>query len=100
VVFLSKIILVTAEYDPLRGKIRRVLREISEEKGIEIEEREEDWDFLIKYGERDEIGGFNIPQVFVQYDDGSVKHVLTRIPLSEEGKLDLKRAKEIILRAL
>ncbi|RLE66937.1 MAG: hypothetical protein DRJ47_01180 [Thermoprotei archaeon] len=95
-----KIILVTADYDPLRGKVKRLLREIAEEMDIEVEERKEDWELLIKHGEKDELGGFDLPQVFVEMEDGSIKHVLTRIPLNDRGKLDLEKARETIVSAI
>ena len=96
----KKLILVTASYDQLRGKIRKILSEIASEKKLELDIKEEDWNFLIKYGKRDEIGGFDLPQVFIEYDNGKIEHVLTRIPLTDQGKLDLDRAKKLILRRI
>ena len=97
---LAKILLVTAEYDPLRRKMKRVLEEVAKETEAEFEERLEDWEFLMKYGERDEFGGFDLPQVFVISDDGSIKHVLTRVPLSDAGKPLFEKVKKLVVQVL
>ena len=97
---IKRLIVVTAEYDPLRKSILRIVKEIAETKNLELEVKEEDWVFLMKYGEKDELGGASIPQVFIEYEDGSIKHVLTRIPINEKGKADKAKAKEIILNAI
>ncbi|OYT61207.1 MAG: hypothetical protein B6U69_04060 [Thermofilum sp. ex4484_15] len=93
---LSKFIIVTSSYDPLRGKVENLVSKVARELGVNYEVREEDWDLLVKYGERDEVGGLDLPQVFAEYEDGSIKHLLTRIPLDERGKLDLSKAEEIL----
>ena len=95
-----KLIVVTASYDPLRKRIMRIVNNVASQKGLEVEIKEEDWIFLSRYGEKDELGGASIPQVFIEYDDGSIRHVLTRIPLNERGKPDNLAAQKIILKAL
>ena len=97
---MVKIVLVTADYDPLRGKVKRVLREVSQEKNVELEIRNEDWDFLIKYGEKDELGGFDLPQVFIVDKEGNVKHIITRVPLDEKGKPRYDYVKELVIKEL
>jgi len=96
----KKLIVVTASYDPLRKRIMRIVNNVASQRGLEIKVKEEDWIFLSKYGEKDELGGASIPQVFIEYDDGSIKHVLTRVPLNERGRPDNQAAESIILRAL
>ena len=96
----KKLIVVTASYDPLRKRILRIVNKVASQKGLEVEVREEDWVFLTEHGEKDELGGASMPQVFIEYEDGSIKHVLTRIPLNERGKLDNEAAESIILNAL
>ena len=96
----KKVIVATASYDPLRKRILKIVRKIVNETGLELEIKEEDWVFLTKYGEKDELGGASIPQVFIEYEDGTIKHVLTRIPLNERGKPDNEAAEEIIRNAI
>ncbi len=97
---VKKIIVVTASYDPLRKGILRLVENIAKEKNLEVEVKEEDWVFLMRYGEKDELGGASIPQVFLEYEDGTIKHVLTRLPLDERGRTDKERARQIILEAI
>jgi len=96
----KKLIVVTASYDPLRKRILRIVNNVASQKRLEVEVKEEDWIFLTKYGEKDELGGASIPQVFIEYDDGSIRHVLTRVPINERGKPDNEAAERIILDAL
>lgn len=96
----KKLIVVTASYDPLRKRILRIVNRVASQKNLEVEIKEEDWIFLTEYGEKDELGGASIPQVFIEYEDGSIRHVLTRIPLNEIGKPDNEAALDIILSAL
>ena len=95
-----KLILVTSSYDVLRSKITRLLEEIANTRSLELDVREEDWKFLIKHGQEDELGGYALPQVFVEYEDGSIKHIMTRLPLTPQGKVDMDEAKKAILSAL
>jgi len=93
---VRKLIIVTSSYDPLKGKITGLVSKVANELGVGYEVREEDWDLLVKYGERDEIGGLDLPQVFAELEDGTIRHLLTRIPLDDRGKLDLVGAERII----
>jgi len=93
---IRKLIIVTSEHDPLRSKIKKICNEIAEKYGVELDIKYEDWDFLRKYGEEDELGGYSFPQVFIEYDDGRIEHILTRIPLNNKGKLDRDLAMQII----
>lgn len=97
---VSKLIVVYTTWDPISKYVRRVCREVAKEEGIELDEREEDWEFLAKYGEKDEIAGVDIPQVLLQYDNGKIVHVMTRIPITDKGKPDIDKAKNIIKNAI
>ncbi len=96
----KRLIVVTASYDPLRRKVMRVVNKVASERGLEVEVREEDWVFLVRHGEKDELGGAPIPQVFVECEDGTIRHALTRIPLDERGKPDPQAAERAIVSAL
>jgi len=91
----KKIILVSATWAPFHSKLKKICEEVASDNGLEFEEKLEDWIFLKKYGEKDELGGSDIPQIFVEYDDGSIKHVLTKVPL-KSGKPDFNEARETL----
>ena len=93
---VKKIIVVTAQWDPLSSRVLKIASKIAEKYGLDIDKKEEDWIFLKKYGEKDELGGADIPQVFIELEDGSIIHVLTKLPLTEEGKADEEKAEKII----
>lgn len=96
----KKVVLVSAEWAPFHPKIRRICGEIARDKGLEFEERREDWVYLSRHGEKDELGGSDVPQVFIEYDDGTVVHALTKAPLTEEGKADFEEARRRILKMI
>ncbi|ABL77709.1 hypothetical protein [Thermofilum pendens] len=93
-----KVIYVGADWAPFNDKLKRLCQEFAASKGLAFEERNEDFVFLTKYGEKDELGGADIPQVFIGYDDGTVKHVLTKVPIAgaspdfEEARKRLEKA--------
>lgn len=93
----KKIILVGAGWAPFHNKLKKLCQEIADEKGLEFEEKIEDWMFLKRFGEKDELGGTDIPQIFVEYEGGEIVHVMTKVPLSAEGNPNYTEAKEIIL---
>lgn len=95
----KKIIIVGASWASFHNKLKRICEEIAEEKGLEFEEKVEDFVFLSKYGEKDELGGADIPQVFIEYDDGTIKHVLTKVPVVG-SQPDFEAARRVILEAL
>ncbi len=93
---IKKIIVVTAQWEPLSSRVLKIGSQIGEKCGLDIDKKAEDWSFLKKYGEKDELGGADIPQVFIELEDGSIIHVLTKLPLTEEGKADEEKAEKII----
>ncbi|MEM1537886.1 MAG: hypothetical protein QXK12_04655 [Candidatus Nezhaarchaeales archaeon] len=100
VVKASSIILVSADWEKTSSLARRVCEEAAKNLGLPLEERKEDWTFLAKYGAKDEYGGVDIPQVFVKYEDGTVKQVFSRIPLNKAGKPDLVEAIRLLNEAV
>jgi len=96
---VRKIVVVTADWEKLSSLARKACEEAAKKLGVEVEERKEDWDYLTQYGDKDEYGGVDLPQVLLEFEDGSVKHVLTRLPLSEAGKPDVEEAVRIIVEA-
>lgn len=96
----KKIIAVIADWEESSKYVKRIVEEVSKEANISLEIKNEDWDFLVTYGVKDEYGGVEVPQVFIQDENDKIKFVMGRVPLDENGKPDLKKAKEILLSAL
>lgn len=95
----KKLILVTAKWDSVRKYVEAVCKGVSEQLGIPLEVREEDFSFLVDHGEKDDFGGVEVPQVFVE-SDGNIRHVFSRIPLTETGQPDIRGATEMLKKAL
>ncbi|RLF05641.1 MAG: hypothetical protein DRK00_03830 [Thermoprotei archaeon] len=95
----KKLVLVTTDWAPFSGKLARICEEEAIKAGAEFEVRKDDWVYLTKYGEVDELGGADVPQVFVE-EEGVVKHVLTRVPIDEKGKPNFEEARRRIAEAL
>jgi len=96
----KKIIAVLAEWEESSKYVKKVVEEVSKENNVELELKNEDWNFLATYGVKDEFGGVEIPQVFIQTENKEIKYVMSRVPLDENGNPDLKKAKEILNEAL
>ncbi len=97
---VRRIILAIGEGAPLVKQAKRVCTEVSQITGVEVDIIKDDWEFLYEHGERDEWGGIDLPQIFIETDEGEIKHVMTRLPLTPDGKVDLESAKRILLEAL
>lgn len=93
---LKRIVLVSGTFHPLHSKAERAAREVAEELGVDFEVKIEDYTYLAEYGVKDEFGSASIPQVFAEFDDGTVKPVLWEFPLNERLKPDIVKAKEQI----
>lgn len=92
----KKLIAVIAPWEIAGKYVKEAAIKAAEMLGIDYEEREEDWDFLVEHGEKDEYGGVEIPQLFVEYEDGKIKHIFNHVPLNDKGKPDIRRAIEMI----
>jgi hypothetical protein len=92
-----KLIFVGADWAPFNDKLKRICQEVASARNVGFEERSEDYVFLAKYGEKDELGGADVPQVFVELDDGTIRHVLTKVPIvgtSPDFELARRRLEE------
>ncbi|MCS7386208.1 MAG: hypothetical protein DRJ18_03365 [Candidatus Methanomethylicota archaeon] len=94
------IIMVTADWEKASDYIRKACKKAAEDLKINLEEKKEDYEFLDKYGVKNEFGGLDIPQVFIKYDDGEIKYVMSRVPLTAQGTPDVEAAVEIIKKAV
>ena len=91
-----KLILVSATHHPLHKIWVQVVEKAAEELGLETETRMEDYVLLTEHGATDDLGMTWLPQVLVEMDDGSIKPVLTEMPLNEAYKADPEKAVEEI----
>ncbi|MGC8600989.1 MAG: hypothetical protein ACP5GO_01320 [Thermoprotei archaeon] len=91
------IILVTADWDLLKSYAKKICQTAAAQLNIEYKELNEDWDFLTNYGEKDEFGGVEIPQAFIETVDGKFVHVMTKVPLNEKGMPDLQKGVQLFL---
>ncbi|MGB9729638.1 MAG: hypothetical protein ACP5GU_01830 [Thermoprotei archaeon] len=96
----KKIVIVTADWEISSNYVKEAAKKASEKLNLPIEEKKEDWDYLVAHGSKDEFGGIEIPQLFIEFDDGTVVHVFNRVPLDENGKPDLEKAINMISEAV
>jgi len=97
---MVKLIAIIADWEKGSEYLIAASKEVSEKLGVKLEVRKEDWDFLTQYGEKDEFGGVDIPQLFIQTESGKILHVMTRTPLTSDGKPDIGAAKKKIIEML
>ncbi len=90
----KKLILVTSEAHPMHKAFVNVTDQLSKELGIDKEVRMEDYSFLTDYGEKDDLGMPWLPQLLVEFDDGKIVPVLTKMPLGADLKADSAKGKE------
>ncbi len=96
----KKLILVSATHHPLHNLWAKLTEEIANEYGIEREIRYEDYLLLTEYGDTDEYGMAWLPQLLVELDDGTIKLLLSQMPLNEALEPDYERAKDIVVKKL
>jgi|YelNatPaOPRAMG01_1025707.scaffolds.fasta_scaffold61455_2 hypothetical protein len=94
------LIIVTADWEKASMYLKKVCYEVAKELKLNLEERKEDWEFLVNFGQKDDIGGVDIPQAFIKLSNGRIVHLMTRVPLTSNGEPDLKNAKELIIRKI
>ncbi len=91
---VKRVILVTAKHLPQHLYFEKIARDLSSKLGVNLEVKEEDYEFLSNYGEKDEFGMAWAPQLFVELEDGSVKVVLSKLPIDTQTlKIDVDKAR-------
>lgn len=93
----KKLILVTATHHPLHELWMKLSDEVSKILNIEREVRYEDYVLLTEHGDTDDLGMPWLPQLLIELDDGSIKLLLSKIPLNKALQPDYDKAKEEIL---
>jgi len=97
---IKKIILVTAAHHPLHKLWVKLLDEVSASLNVEKEIRYEDYVLLVEHGDTDEYGMAWVPQMLAELDDGSIKLLLSKMPLDKNLQPDYEKAKEEVLRKI
>lgn len=87
---VESIVIVIADWEERSKYMMQICEEVSKLKKIPLEVRKEDYEFLVNYGEKDEFGGVDIPQSFIRLKNGTVKHIMTKIPDDERGMPNIK----------
>ncbi|ABN69975.1 conserved hypothetical protein [Staphylothermus marinus F1] len=93
---LKKIILVTATHHPYHNLWSKLAEEIASKHNVELEVKHEDYVFLIEHGDTDEYGMAWVPQILAEFDDGTIKVLLSQLPLNEALQPDAEKAIEIM----
>ena len=96
----AKLVLVTAEHHPQHKLWLKLLEQLAEKTGLEKEVKIEDYVYLIEHGDTDEYGMAWLPQLLVELDDGSVKLLISRLPLNKNLQPDINEAEKQVLQKL
>ncbi len=94
------IIAVTADWEKRSQYALQVCEAVSKATNIPLEVRKEDYDLLINYGEKDEFGGVDIPQIFLKLEGGVIKHVMTKMPDNEKGMPDIEKGIKLLTESI
>jgi hypothetical protein len=91
---IKKLILVTASYLPQHKHFKKLAEDLAKELNIELEVKEEDYEFVNIYGEKDEFGMAWLPQLFAEINSNIIP-ILTRFPINEKTlDYDYEKAKK------
>ena len=93
----AKIVLVTAKHHPLHQVWVKVAERVAKELGLDLEVREEDYVYVNEFGDKDEYGMAWLPQLFLEFADGKVILLLSRMPLDPTHKPDTEEAVRLAL---
>jgi len=93
---VKKIVLVTAEHHPYHKLWVRMAEKISKELDVPLDVKIEDYVYVNEYGDKDEFGMAWLPQILAELDDGSVRVLLSQLPLNQALQPDEEKALEIM----
>jgi hypothetical protein len=93
---VKKIVLVTAEHHPYHKLWVRMAEKISKELNVPLDVKIEDYVYVNEYGDKDEFGMAWLPQILAELDDGSVRVLLSQLPLNQALQPDEEKALEIM----
>jgi hypothetical protein len=97
---VEQIIVVAADWEKGSQYAIKMAEAVSMATKVPFEIKKEDYNLLISYGEKDEFGGVDIPQTFLKFEGGAIKHVMTRIPSNEKGMPDMEKGIKILSEAI
>ncbi|WFO75687.1 hypothetical protein J4526_02080 [Desulfurococcaceae archaeon MEX13E-LK6-19] len=93
----KKLILVTATHHPLHELWVKLVEDVAQTLNLEKEIRYEDYVLLTEYGDTDDLGMTWLPQLLIELEDGTIKLLLSKMPLNKALQPDYEKAKEEVL---
>ncbi|MCI4461485.1 MAG: hypothetical protein JHC12_00775 [Thermogladius sp.] len=93
---VKKIVLVTAEHHPYHKLWVKLAERISKELNVPLEVKKEDYVYVNEYGDKDEFGMAWLPQILAELNDGTVRVLLSQLPLNQALQPDEEKALEIM----
>ena len=97
---VKKFVLVTSKTHPLNKHFTKLAKKLAEEFSAGLEIKEEDYMYLIKYGDTDELGMAWVPQLLAELDNGQVIKVLTQPNLDSQGNVDEEKDYQVSVERL
>jgi hypothetical protein len=94
----KKLVIVTATHHPYHKLWMKIAEEAAKQLGLDLEVKYEDYLYLIEHGDTDEYGMAWVPQILAEFEDGSVRLLLSQLPLNEAYQPDKDKAVEIIVK--
>ena len=95
---IKKLVLVTATHHPYHSLWTKIAEEAARRLGAQVEVKYEDYIYLIEHGDTDEYGMAWVPQLLAEFDDGSIRVLLSQLPLNEALQPDYEKALETIVK--
>lgn len=93
-----KLVLVTATHHPYHKLWVKIAEDASRQLGVDLEIKHEDYMYLIEHGDTDEYGMAWVPQILAEFDDGTIRVLLSQLPLNEALQPDKDKAVETIVK--
>ncbi|MGC9011474.1 hypothetical protein [Thermogladius sp.] len=93
---IKKVVLVTAEHHPYHKLWVKLAERISKDLNAPLDVKIEDYVYINEYGDKDEYGMAWLPQILAEYDDGTVRVLLSQLPLNQALQPDEEKAIEIM----
>ncbi|AFK50849.1 hypothetical protein TCELL_0424 [Thermogladius calderae 1633] len=93
---IKKVVLVTAEHHPYHKLWVKLAERLSKDLNTSLDVKIEDYVYINEYGDKDEYGMAWLPQILAEYDDGTVKVLLSQLPLNQALQPDEEKAIEIM----
>jgi len=97
---VRRLVLITSDGHPQHKYFKLIAEELSKRLNIDVEVRKDDYVYLSRYGETDDLGLTWLPQLMAELEGGEVIKILTQPALTPAGKLDIEGGLKQALRNL